>query len=74
METISDKQKQIEMACAKVGISKTELGKRVGSTQSAFSQRVKTGKFSDEELTKIAKALGAEYYSCFKFPDGTVIE
>ena len=67
-------QQKIEMACTVVGISKTELGKRLGMTQSAFSQRLKTGKFSDEDFEKMAKALGAEYFSGFKFSDGTMVE
>lgn len=62
------------MACTVAGISKTELAKRMGMTQPAFSQRLKTGKFSDEDFNNIAKALGAKYYSGFNFPDGTRIE
>lgn len=62
------------MACTVAGISKTELAKRIGMTQPAFSQRLKTGKFSDEDFNNIAKALGAKYYSGFNFPDGTRIE
>ena len=62
------------MACTVAGISKTELAKRMGMTQPAFSQRLKTGKFSDEDFNNIAKALGAKYYSGFDFPDGTRIE
>lgn len=67
-------QQKIDMACKVVGISKTELAKRMGSTQSAFSQRYKTGKFSDDDFVSIAKALGAEYFSGFKFPDGREIK
>lgn len=67
-------QQKIEMACTVVGISKTELGKRIGLSQSAFSQRLKTGKFSDEDFKNISKALGCEYKSGFYFPDGTKIE
>ena len=62
------------MACTVTGISKTELGKRIGLSQSAFSQRLKTGKFSDEDFENMAKALGAKYFSGFVFPDGTKIE
>ena len=62
------------MACTVAGISKTELAKRIGMTQPAFSQRLKTGKFSDEDFNNISKALGAKYYSGFDFPDGTRIE
>ena len=67
-------QQKIEMACTVADINKTELAKRLGMTQPAFSQRFKTGKFSDEDFQNIAKCLGAEYYSGFKFPDGTKIE
>lgn len=67
-------QQKIDMACIAVGISKTELGKRIGLSQSAFSQRLKTGKFSDEDFQNMAKAIGAKYYSGFEFPDGTRIE
>lgn len=67
-------QQKIDMACTAVGISKTELGKRIGLSQSAFSQRLKTGKFSDEDFQNMAKAIGAKYYSGFEFPDGTRIE
>ena len=67
-------QQKIEMACTVAGISKTELGKRIGLSQSAFSQRLKTGKFSDEDFENMAKALGAKYFSGFEFPDGTKVE
>lgn len=67
-------QQKIEMACTVSGITKTELAKRLGMTQPAFSQRFKTGKFSDEDFEKIANAIGASYFSGFIFPDGTKIE
>lgn len=62
------------MACVSANITKTELGKRLGFSQSAFSQRLKTGKFSDEDFEKMAIALGCEYFSGFIFPDGTKIQ
>ena len=67
-------QQKIEMACTASGITKTELAKRLGMTQPAFSQRFKTGKFSDEDFKNIASAIGASYFSGFIFPDGTKIE
>lgn len=67
-------QQKIEMACTVSGITKTELAKRLGMTQPAFSQRFKTGKFSDEDFKNIANAIGASYFSGFIFPDGTKIE
>lgn len=66
-------QQKIDMACTVAGITKTELGRRIGLSQSAFSQRLKTGKFSDQDFENMAKALGAKYFSGFTFPDGTEI-
>lgn len=62
-------QDKIEQACKTAGINKTELAKRLGTSQPALSQRLKNGKFSDEDFKKIAEALGATYYSGFKFLD-----
>ena len=57
--TISQK---IKMALAYKGMSEAELARAVGSSPSAFNQRMKTGKFSSEDMEKIADALGATYY------------
>lgn len=65
-----DMTKKIRMAESYAGISEAELARRVGTSSQAFGQRVKTGKFTSEELEDIAKALGAEYKSFFEFPDG----
>ena len=61
--TISQK---IKMALAYKGMSEAELARAVGSSPSAFNQRMKTGKFSPEEMEKIADALGATYYYGFE--------
>lgn len=56
------------------GISVTELGRRLGMSQQSMSNRLKTGKFTQEELERMGKALGAEYRSGFYFPDGNKVE
>ena len=68
--TISQK---IKMALAYKNISEAELARSIETSPSAFNQRMKTGKFTSEELEKIAAALGAEYFFGFKFEDGTKI-
>ena len=68
--TISQK---IRMALAYKGMSEADLARSVGSSPQAFNQRMKTGKFSSEEMKKIAAALEATYYFGFEFPDGTKI-
>ncbi|MBC5688184.1 helix-turn-helix transcriptional regulator [Mediterraneibacter sp. NSJ-55] len=67
-------QQKIESACVIAGISKTELGRRMGMSQQNFSGRLKTGKFSDKDFKLMSQALGCKYFSGFEFPDGTRIE
>lgn len=45
----------------------------LSKTPQAFNQRMKTDKFSTEDLSKIAEIIGASYISQFSFPDGTKI-
>lgn len=68
--TIKDK---IRAACAVSDMTLTELGERMGMSQQTFSSRLKVGKFTQEELEKMAHIMGAEYISQFKFPNGTII-
>jgi len=62
---------KIRMALAYKRMSESELARSIGTTPSAFNQRMKTDKFSSEELERIASILGAVYVSAFEFPDGT---
>lgn len=64
---------KIKMALAYKGISEAELARLIGTSPSAFNQRMKTGKFSTEDLEKIAAAMDAEYFFGFQFKDGTKI-
>ena len=70
---INTKQK-IESACAMAGITITELGKQMGMSQPNFSSRLKVGKFTQEELEKMAEIMGCEYHSFFVFPNGSKAE
>lgn len=53
--------------------SAAQLAKLLGVSSQAFGQRLKTDKFSSEELKRIAEALGGVYVFGFEFPDGTKI-
>lgn len=67
-------QQKIDMALAYNGkATKKDIADKLGVTASAFGQRLKTGKFTQEELEKIASVLDAEYISIFKFKDGKEI-
>lgn len=56
------------------GITVTELGARMGMSQQSISNRLKTGKFTQEELEKMAAIMGCEYHSFFIFPNGSKAE
>lgn len=64
---------KIKLATTYAKISEAELARRIGTTSQAFGQRLKTGKFSSQELEKIAYALGAKFSCEFEFKDGTKI-
>ena len=55
------------------GKTQQEIASAFGISQQAFSQRLKTGKFTQSELETIASVLDAEYIAVFKFKDGKEI-
>ena len=61
------------MALAFKNMSEAELARKLNTTPQAFNQRIKTDKFTTEELEKIATILGAKYLFGFEFMDGTKI-
>lgn len=67
-------KQKVRLACDKSGITMTEIGEKMGTSQQNFSKRVVKGKFTQEEMQQIAEILGAKWYSGFEFPDGTKIE
>lgn len=73
MAKITLKQK-IETACTMAGMTVTDLGSKMGMSQSSISKRLKTGKFTQEEMEEMARILGAQWKSGFYFPDGNRVE
>ena len=71
-ELLSIKVK-IEILCSKSGISVAELARRLETSQQNLYQRMQKGKFTQEELMKIAEVVGAKYFSGFVLPDGSEI-
>nr|DAV28131.1 MAG TPA: helix-turn-helix domain protein [Caudoviricetes sp.] len=66
-------QQKIKIACIEADISLTELGSKMGMSQASISKRVKTGKFTQEELETMAEIMGCKYESAFVFPNGNRI-
>ena len=65
---------KLRMALAKRNMSQAALARALDTTPNAFNQRVKIGKWKEEDYEKIAKALDSQIDIRFLFPDGSVIE
>lgn len=70
---ISDFGKKLKLAEAYAGITEAELARRIGCSPQALNNRIKTGRFTSDEMKRIAQALGADYVYGFQFPDGTFL-
>ena len=64
-------QQKIDAARSYKGVTQQQLADAFGITVQAMGQRLKTGKFTQLELEKIASVLDAKYKSYFEFSDGT---
>ena len=63
-------QQKIKMVLAHEGISESELARRLGTSPQAFNQRMRTGKFSFDDLERIAEAINAKLSISFTFDNG----
>lgn len=66
-------QEKVKSAISSAGTTQTALAERVGTKVTALNQKISRGKFSVDELERIAEALGAKFEYRFVFPDGTEI-
>ena len=64
---------KIKMALAYKNMSESDLARAIGTSPQAFNQRMKTGKFSSEDLERIGEAMGGKFFFGFEFPDGTKV-
>ena len=60
----------IRILCAKTNVSVSELGRRMNKSPQAFSQKIKRGSFTVDDLKDIALVSGCELECSFVFPDG----
>jgi len=61
---------KVKTACMIEGKTLTEVAKEFGSSQQTFSQRLQTGKFTQEELERIFSIIGCKYISYVELSDG----
>ena len=66
-------KQRVKIACETVGMNLGDIAYKMGMSQSTFSVRLKTGKFTKTELQQIAENLNCKYISYFKFDDGSII-
>lgn len=64
---------QIKMLCVKTDLSISEIGRRLNKTPQAFSQKIKRGNFTIDDLNDIAMVSGCKLECSFVFPNGDKI-
>ncbi len=68
-----DTTKQVKAAIAYAATSAAAVAERIGTSPQNFSQRLSRDALRPADLERIADAIGAEYISVFRFPDGKEI-
>lgn len=66
-------EQKIKMALSYAGKSQADLARLLNTTPSNLNQKIKRNTLTQEELEKVAKALGGIWRAEFEFPDGTKI-
>lgn len=64
---------QLKRLCVKSDISISEIGRRLNKTPQAFSQKIKRGNITIDDLLDIAMVSGCKLECNFVFPDGEKI-
>ena len=52
---------QIKILCIKLDLNLSELGRRLNKTPQAFSQKIKRGNFTIDDLQEIAMVTGCKF-------------
>lgn len=68
--TTSDMVREV---CTKMGISVSELARKIGQSPQNFNKKLKRGTVDIEELINIANALGVRFEQSFMLPNGEKI-
>ena len=65
---------QIRVLCVRMGISLSELARRINQTPQNFNAKLKRNTVTQEELNKIADVLGATYEQYFVLANGEQVK
>lgn len=64
---------QLKMLCLKTDLSLSEVGRRLNKTPQAFSQKIKRGSFSLDDMIDIAMVTGCKFDCSLILPSGEKI-
>lgn len=64
---------QLKILAVKTGMNISEMARRLGKSPQAFSQKIKRGTFTLDELNEIALATGSKLECAFVMPNGEKI-
>ena len=65
---------QIRVLCVRSGISLSELSRRIDQSPQNFNAKLKRNTVTQEELIRIANALGIIYEQYFVLSNGEIIK
>lgn len=65
---------QIRVLCVRLGVSLSEVARRICQTPQNFNAKLKRNTLTQEELYQIAAVLGAKYEQYFILPNGDKIQ
>ncbi|NMA34659.1 MAG: XRE family transcriptional regulator [Clostridiaceae bacterium] len=65
---------QIKILCIKSDLTISEIGRRLNKTPQAFSQKIKRGNFTIDDLSEIAMVTGCKLECSFVLPNGEKIK
>lgn len=64
---------QIKILCIKCNLTISEIGRRLNKSPQAFSQKIKRGNFTIDDLYEIALVTGCKLECSFVLPNGDKI-
>lgn len=64
---------KVKAAADYAGLSVRQIALKMGTSPQNLNQRILRGTLHESDLQRIAQAMGAEYISVFRFPDGKEI-
>ena len=65
---------QIRVLCIRTGISQSELARRINQSPQNFNAKLKRNTVTQDELNKIADALGVTYEQYFVLANGDQVK